>query len=294
MESKAVQAKQNRHSVLSDPRLSQLFELSNQLEVLADSISSDLAKETSSSTSTQRQQQQQYHQPISNGNKTPNNNQPLRQMLPCGPMDISEGFGGGSCHPLITYRRLADESSENTISGSCSHNHQKRFSVVSDDMSTSSGISAIRSHAISPEEGEDLRVDQGAWQTRCVELEESLQKFRDQAQNIREMLREKVRSEKKNTLCRAEKRKFGNFFNISCWQKLNVAKLLSAEKVLCLCSHFFPFCAVACRSQLEKCNVFFACYPTPFWEGRKEEQRCLFGRSREDKKLVQILMRRLN
>ncbi len=31
-----------------------------------------------------------------------------------------------------------------------------------------------------------------AWQSRCLELEWSLQKFRDQAQNIREMLREKV------------------------------------------------------------------------------------------------------
>ena len=31
------------------------------------------------------------------------------------------------------------------------------------------------------------------WQTRCVELEFALQKFRDQAQTIRELLREKVR-----------------------------------------------------------------------------------------------------
>ena len=30
------------------------------------------------------------------------------------------------------------------------------------------------------------------WQTRCVELEFALQKFRDQAQTIRELLREKV------------------------------------------------------------------------------------------------------
>jgi len=31
------------------------------------------------------------------------------------------------------------------------------------------------------------------WQARCIELELALQRFRDQAQNIRELLREKVR-----------------------------------------------------------------------------------------------------
>ena len=180
MDGKTSLKHHNRHSVLSDPRLSQLFELSNQLEVLADSISSDLAKDTSSAT-TSKQQQQQYNTPVSNGNKTPNNNQPFRPMLAEG---VSEN------HAMINYRRLTDDNSENstTISGSQRH---KRSSVVSDDMSTSSGISAIRSHAISPEE-DVLGMDQVAWQTRCVELEESLQKFRDQAQNIREMLREKV------------------------------------------------------------------------------------------------------
>ena len=34
--------------------------------------------------------------------------------------------------------------------------------------------------------------DSLAWQTKCFELESSMQKFREQAQNIREMLREKV------------------------------------------------------------------------------------------------------
>ena len=40
-----------------------------------------------------------------------------------------------------------------------------------------------------------LSAPEALWQGRCVELEESLQKFRDQAQNIRELLREKVRLE---------------------------------------------------------------------------------------------------
>lgn len=37
------------------------------------------------------------------------------------------------------------------------------------------------------------KTDVICWQTRCVHLEMSLQKFRDQAQSIRELLREKVR-----------------------------------------------------------------------------------------------------
>ena len=36
------------------------------------------------------------------------------------------------------------------------------------------------------------KADPICWQTRCVHLEMSLQKFRDQAQSIRELLREKV------------------------------------------------------------------------------------------------------
>ena len=34
---------------------------------------------------------------------------------------------------------------------------------------------------------------QAEWQARCVELELALQKFRDQAHNIRKLLRDKVR-----------------------------------------------------------------------------------------------------
>ena len=39
----------------------------------------------------------------------------------------------------------------------------------------------------------DTSATEALWQGRCMELEESLEKFRDQAQNIRELLREKVR-----------------------------------------------------------------------------------------------------
>ena len=55
--------------------------------------------------------------------------------------------------------------------------------------------------SLASELGEGVwRTDEGAWQTeegawraRCLELEVSLQKFRDQAQRIREILRDKVR-----------------------------------------------------------------------------------------------------
>ena len=45
---------------------------------------------------------------------------------------------------------------------------------------------------VSKERTKVKREDITCWQTRCVELEFALQKFRDQAQTIRELLREKV------------------------------------------------------------------------------------------------------
>lgn len=45
-----------------------------------------------------------------------------------------------------------------------------------------------------PDGAADLELDPAAcWQSRCMELEFSLQRFRDQAQSIRELLRDKVR-----------------------------------------------------------------------------------------------------
>ena len=49
-------------------------------------------------------------------------------------------------------------------------------------------------NAVSKERTNVKREDVTCWQTRCVELEFALQKFRDQAQTIRELLREKVSS----------------------------------------------------------------------------------------------------
>ena len=57
---------------------------------------------------------------------------------------------------------------------------------------------ANAANAAAPPSGQaDLAAATGAsdamWQGRCIELEESMQKFRDQAENIRELLGEKVR-----------------------------------------------------------------------------------------------------
>ena len=59
-------------------------------------------------------------------------------------------------------------------------------------------MKADAANAAAPPSGQaDLAAATGAsdamWQGRCIELEESMQKFRDQAQNIRELLGEKVR-----------------------------------------------------------------------------------------------------
>ena len=44
-------------------------------------------------------------------------------------------------------------------------------------------------------ECKDTPATQEEWQARCVELELALQKFRDQAHNIRKLLRDKVSHE---------------------------------------------------------------------------------------------------
>ena len=241
-----------RQSILSDPRLSQLFQLSSQLEDLANSIEV---------MPLPQQQQQQQQQQV--GSKTPNGNQPL---LPTRP-------NGNSFE--IQYERLED-STYSAANGNdedvldketLNQPPPRRYSTMSDsNMSLSSQTESVTlestpsahsnlSAAIPRDEemaargrpcqleseepihrgrpsqlaadlaflGQEKRVkelvdevlirsrsaghvnglaaagaagqptDQAAWQTRCHELEMSLQKFRDQAQNIRELLREKVR-----------------------------------------------------------------------------------------------------
>ena len=52
-------------------------------------------------------------------------------------------------------------------------------------------ISALEKDA--KKEDESRPTSEAEWQARCIELELALQKFRDQAHNIRKLLRDKVR-----------------------------------------------------------------------------------------------------
>lgn len=84
-----------------------------------------------------------------------------------------------------------------------------RYSTISDShMSTSSqgAESTPSANSLLSESGElevpatgsseckETPTSEAEWQARCVELELALQKFRDQAHNIRKLLRDKVRS----------------------------------------------------------------------------------------------------
>jgi hypothetical protein len=118
-----------RSLVRSDPRLSQLFQLSDQLDQLAEDAASG-------------------------GLKTPNGNRTL--------------------------------TSERPVSSA----------AFSDDASSSSSSAAMAASTLPPppplNDSPLETTSSSAWQSRCAELEWSLQRFRDQAQNIRELLREKV------------------------------------------------------------------------------------------------------
>jgi len=62
----------------------------------------------------------------------------------------------------------------------------------------SSPSSATSEAAAAPTSNAEAGGQEDPWQSRCAELEWSLQRFRDQAQNIRELLREKVSGGRKD------------------------------------------------------------------------------------------------
>jgi len=143
MERRRPQTKETsdlRSLARSDPRLSQLFELSDHLDQLAEEAASG------------------------GGLKTPNGN------------------------------RVLAPPSERPISSAA-------FSDDASSSSTSVSSAAVMVAGLPPPpQPPPLTSDSSpdptvAWQTRCVELEWSLQRFRDQAQSIRELLREKVSGE---------------------------------------------------------------------------------------------------
>ncbi|XP_059087273.1 uncharacterized protein CG43867-like isoform X9 [Tigriopus californicus] len=218
-----------RYSILSDPRLSQLFELSNQLEALADSIEVKPVTPIPNPTSNIMESTQVVK---SNGSKTPNGNQPLLSPKPNGNFDIryqrlvssvdesNPDFGGQGSDsatpdenpislnsaPPSRYSIMSDMSTssqaESTTLGSTPSGH----SLLSDSL-IQSGIGGGLDSWMSYSAPNDvhLPISDSGWQERCEELESSLQKFRDQAQSIRELLKEKL-SELEQRVVEAETR----------------------------------------------------------------------------------------
>jgi hypothetical protein len=224
-----------RASILSDPRLSQLFALSSQLEALAESFSTpsppppELPPKAATATA--------------NGDYS-NHGLTLPQLPPKSAALQQRYFSPEKRMPAssassyeITYRRLTDDEEDaeelngagfdEDFSELMNSAPAPRYSALSDSfMSTSShtlfdfgGVTNGASAAETPSsttssggkmavatvcdvlEAEDEANSNAAdttdgfdpWKSRCFELEMSLQQFRDQAQNIREMLRMKVR-----------------------------------------------------------------------------------------------------
>ncbi len=160
----------SRRSVLSDPRLSQLFQLSSQLEALADSIEIE-----------QQQQQQQNKQQML---KTPNGNQPLFMSS----ATAVDSTADASDSKQQLYQRQSSAYSDSRMSDSS----QGEAAAATSAKAVPSQAYAKTADTADGSADQISRTEE-AWQARCMELEWSLQKFRDQAQNIREMLREKVK-----------------------------------------------------------------------------------------------------
>ena len=241
-----------RYSILSDPRLSQLFALSSQLEALAHTIEMEAAAsvaidelpESSMSTATPG--------PASAATKPPH--LPPKPKFGLGQGSLTDRSNGNVFKPRpdpkksseIQYMRLDDtndvlnffncdyenifEDNEDNEEGNGAPPGldlvpPPRYSIISDSrMSTSSqaestpSANSVLSDSCptmkadfeardEPDEPDMLWPDvedrpedqpkpknESEWQARCVELELALQRFRDQAQNIRELLREKVSS----------------------------------------------------------------------------------------------------
>ncbi len=248
-----------RYSILSDPRLSQLFALSTQLEALAHSIELEaavtagaVASGINSTLSTKppdlppKPKLGNTQHDRSNGNvvtlKSRRNSPPPPTILSPKPVDKQM-----STPTEIQYKRLenncieADEilnffdyDYENLFDGEAEEEEgtrmsgldlvpPPRYSTISDSrMSTSSqaestpsansvlsdscptmkaeydGRDEVEEQELLWPDVEERLDDQpqpkneSEWQARCIELEMALQRFRDQAQNIRELLREKV------------------------------------------------------------------------------------------------------
>jgi hypothetical protein len=251
-----------RYSILSDPRLSQLFALSTQLEALAHSIELEAAVSASGAVSSasgdsskppELPPKPKFGNSIydrSNGNvvstlksrrnpppPTPpkpnqyvdkkssteiqytrlqNNSESVDEVLNFFDYDYENLFeedededaeNGGDGAPnldLIPPPRYSTISDSRMSTSSQAESTPSANSVLSDSCPTMKAEFDSRDEVDEQEllwpDVEDRLDDQpqpkneSEWQARCMELEMALQRFRDQAQNIRELLREKVRS----------------------------------------------------------------------------------------------------
>ena len=244
-----------RYSILSDPRLSQLFALSSQLEALAHTIEMEAAAsvaiddlpESSTSTSTTTTATmlssasaaskppdlppkpkfglgQGSHTDRSNGNvfkprPDPKKSSEIEYMRLEDTNDVlnffncdyenifeeednEEGNGPPPGLDLVPPPRYSTISDSRMSTSSQAESTPSANSVLSDSCPTMKADFEARDEPDEPDmlwpDVEDRLEDQpkpkteSEWQARCVELELALQRFRDQAQNIRELLREKV------------------------------------------------------------------------------------------------------
>ena len=259
-----------RYSILSDPRLSQLFALSSQLEALAQSISEETsaADHDPTSTASDGLEKNPPTSPPALPPKPPFNNIRPHQMSfqlnnnfpppptsppPSLPPKLGLINNGNTISNVtnIKYERLEDEDNAGSEAATPSVNNSSaapppRYSITSDNSrmslssqgegqdTTPSGHSLLSDSILlqvssggvaeeadtpnsdslevhvgtsqaSPEKGridldgvkaiktEKVPETEAEWQARCLELELALQKFRDQAHNIRKLLRDKVR-----------------------------------------------------------------------------------------------------
>ena len=89
-------------------------------------------------------------------------------------------------HIMVDHQRLDFTNNENAVGGQV---RRRGVGETTPPEEGGGGGGGIGNTAIAAAAGGD---DVTCWQTRCVELEYALQKFRDQAQTIRELLRDKV------------------------------------------------------------------------------------------------------
>jgi hypothetical protein len=251
-----------RYSILSDPRLSQLFALSTQLEALAHTIELEAAGKAESSIAEMSSKppdlppKPKFGHSLtdrSNGNVIKTHRQPppppSSSTFPLPPK--TNHFTDKKSSTEIQYTRLQNNSSEvDEVLNFFDYDYENlfeeedeedeedggeepqldlipppRYSTISDSrMSTSSQAESTPSaNSVLSDSCPTMKADlenrdevdeqdllwpdvedrlddlpkpktESEWQARCVELEMALQRFRDQAQNIRELLREKVGS----------------------------------------------------------------------------------------------------